>query len=47
MIDAPVLLAGAAVGAGIALVARGLATDTPDLTDALRTLDGTAPRGAH
>lgn len=44
MIDAPVLLAGAAVGAGIALVARGLAADTPDLTDALRTLDGTAPR---
>jgi len=41
VISAPVVLAGACVGAGITLVVRSLLPQTPDLKAALERLDGT------
>ena len=42
MISAPVVLAGAPVGAGVTLVVRSLLPNTPDLAAALDRLDATA-----
>lgn len=43
MISPAVVLAGAAVGGGIAVVVRALIPETPDLTASLARLEGSAP----
>ena len=42
MISVPVVLAGACVGAGLAVIVRSLAAPVPDLSAALRRLDATS-----
>jgi hypothetical protein len=42
VISPAVVLAGATIGAGVAVIVRALVTDTPDLTEALARLDATA-----
>jgi len=48
VITPAVVVAGATIGAGVAVIVRALVTDTPDLRDALARLDTpTSPTDAH
>ena len=48
MISPAVVLAGATIGAGVAVIVRALVTDTLDLSAALALLDGrAAPERTH